>query len=159
MTRQKRLHRSILKNTWVRLVAFITLASGVVSLLGYFGYSPKKSLPVPSSIVGTRLPETGKSQPESAAPNRASTSQASIGAKSPNISHVKGRVKIHYDASVPVHASDKIIPIPTVGPSVMPSTTQSSTGDQSPNINGVDSDVNISYGSPSQKKDDKKPGE
>jgi hypothetical protein len=41
----------------------------------------------------------------------------------------------------------------------MPSTTQSSTGDQSPNINGVDSDVNISYGSPSQKKDDKKPGE
>jgi hypothetical protein len=143
----------------VWLVAFITLASGVVSLLGYFGYYPKKFHPVPSSIEAVRLPETGKPQSESAVPNPASTSQTSLGAKSPNISHVKGSVKIHYDAHVPAHASVKIVPIPTVGPSVMPSTTQTTIGDQSPNINGVGSDVNINYGAPSQKQDGNKPGE
>ncbi|MGP8259074.1 MAG: hypothetical protein ACLQM6_03875 [Acidobacteriaceae bacterium] len=159
MTTQKRLHRSILKNTWVRLVAFISLASGVVTLLGYFGFYPKKSQPVTSSIVGVRLPEAEKPQSESAVPNRASTSQTSFGAKSPNISHVKRSVKIQYDAAVPEHASEKIVPIPTVESSVLSSTTQISTGDQSANINGVGSDVNINYGAPSQGQDGNKPGE
>lgn len=54
MVPQKRLLRSNLKSIWVWLVALVGLGSGVVSLLGYFGYYPKKPIPTPSGIDTVR---------------------------------------------------------------------------------------------------------